>query len=126
MIPEDVPPEVLDFLYRNVDSIPELETLLIMSEDPQRSWDAAALAARVYVPVAAARKILESLHRRGLVVTSDAGFRFAPIDAATQAVVARVASTYRSNLVAIANFIHRKASASVMEFARAFTIKKDS
>jgi hypothetical protein len=39
--------------------------------------------------------------------------------------VARVAVVYRSNLVSVANFIHRKASASVMEFARAFEIKKD-
>jgi hypothetical protein len=36
-----------------------------------------------------------------------------------------VTVAYRSNLVSVANFIHRKASASVMEFARAFDLKKD-
>lgn len=125
MTPPALPADVLDFLDRNIDSIPELETLLMMSDDPDRPWSDSVLAARIYVPVSKARSILESLHRRRLVNASDGDYRFAPIDEAHRVLVARVAETYQSNLVAVANFVHRKASASVMEFARAFDLKKD-
>ena len=125
MIDSSLPADVLGFLDRFIDSIPELEALLIMSEDPQRPWSAADVASRVYVPAAGAQRILETLLRRRLVATSDDGFRFSPADETHRVLVARVAVTYRSNLVSVANFIHKKASASVMEFARAFDLKKD-
>jgi hypothetical protein len=121
----EIPPEVLDFLSRNIDSIPQLETLLIMSEDPRRQWNEAELAARIYISQPTARAILQSLQRHKLIVASDDRFRFGPVDDATQALVAQVANAYRSNLIPVANFIHNKASASVMEFARAFDLKKD-
>jgi len=125
MTPPDLPPDVLEFLDRNIDSIPELETLLIMSEDAGRRWTEPGLAARIYVPIHRARSILEALHRRRLIAASNDGYRFEPSDESHRALIARVAATYRANLVAVANFVHRKASASVMEFARAFDLKKD-
>jgi hypothetical protein len=125
MVPPELPADVLEFLDKFIDSIPELETLLIMSDDAQRRWTEPALAARIYVPIHKARSILEALHRRRLIVTTDEGYHFSPIDEAHRALIERVAVTYRSNLVAIANFVHRKAPASIMEFARAFDLKKD-
>jgi hypothetical protein len=124
MVPAELPGEVVDFLDRHIDSIPELETLLIMSDDPGRAWTEAAVAQRIYVTASVAHSILEALLRRRLISASLDGCRFDPADDANRDLVRRVAKTYRSNLVSVANFIHRKASASVMEFARAFDLKK--
>ena len=124
MVTVELPAEVVNFLDRFIDSIPELETLLIMSDAPQRHWTRAAVAQRIYVSEDAAQSILEVLLRRRLIAASDAGYRFAPPDDSQRELVARVATTYRSNLVSVANFIHKKASVSVMEFARAFDLKK--
>jgi hypothetical protein len=120
-----IPLEVTDFLSRHIDSVPQLEALLIMSEDPQSRWNEADLAARLYVPRPVAREILEALQQHDLVTRSEDGFRFGTADDKTRALVSLVARTYRSNLIPVANFIHRKASASVREFARAFDFKKD-
>lgn len=125
MVPPELPADVLEFLDKFIDTVPELETLLIMSEDPGRRWTGPDLAGRIYVPIHNARSILEALHRRRLIIATDEGYQFAPVDEAHRALVARVAATYRSNLVAVAHFVHRKASASIMEFARAFDLKKD-
>jgi len=125
MVPAEIPAEVLDFLSRFIDSIPELEALLLMSEHAHSPWNETAVAARIYVSPASARSILEALQRRRLVSASPEGFRFDPADESQRALVTQLAVTYRSNLVSVANFIHRKASASVMEFARAFDLKKD-
>jgi hypothetical protein len=125
MVPADIPNEVQAFLAQRIDSIPELEALLILSEHSHQPWNAAALAARLYVTEAQARVILEALERRQLLSAIEGGYRFEPADEAERALVGLVAITYRANLVTIANFIHRKASTSVMEFARAFHLKKD-
>jgi hypothetical protein len=125
MAPVELPADVVDFLDRFIDSIPELETLLIMSDDPQRPWTEEAVAARIYVSTGVARSILDALLRRRLIEAAADGCRFAPSDQAQRALVAQVAGTYRANLVSVANFIHRKAPVSVMEFARAFDLKKD-
>jgi hypothetical protein len=125
MMPPDLPADVLDFLRRSIDSIPELETLLMMSEDPRQPWTEAAVASRSYVPANTARSILETLLRKRLITAAEDGYRFNSADETQHALVARVAAVYRSNLVSVANFIHKKASASIMEFARAFDLKKD-
>jgi hypothetical protein len=124
MVPPDLPADVVDFLDKYIDSIPELETLLMMGDDPRQPWTEAVVARRIYVPVGVARSILETLLRRRLIVAAEDGCRFAASDDAQRALVMRVANTYRSNLVSVANFIHKKAPASVMEFARAFDLKK--
>ena len=125
MVRPELPADVLDFLDKSIDSIPELETLLMMSEVPGQPWTEALVASRSYVPTNTARSILETLLRKRLITEAADGYRFGPADDAQRALVERLGKTYRSNLVAVANFIHKKASASVMAFARAFDLKKD-
>jgi DNA-binding IclR family transcriptional regulator len=127
MVPQDIPAEILTFLEQRIDSVPQLETLLMMSELGDRAWTVEDVASRTYISVASARSVLEALHRRGLIAPDDPvhGYRFGPHDSADVARVARVAEYYRANLVAVATLIHEKASASVQEFARAFEFKKD-
>jgi hypothetical protein len=127
MIPPGVPAEVLEFVGNKINSVPELETLLMMSDQPQRIWTAADIVSRIYVRDDRASGILELLQRRGLVTFEDQppGYRFSPVDQDERALIALVARTYRSNIVALTTFIHERASASVMEFARAFDLKKE-
>jgi hypothetical protein len=126
MVPQDIPPDILAFLTHRIDSVPELEALLMMSERADPPWTDADVAARTYTSVAAARSVLGALQRRGLVAAGEsAGFRFQPQDPADVALVARVCGFYRANLVLVTTLIHDKASASVQEFARAFEFKKD-
>jgi hypothetical protein len=46
-------------------------------------------------------------------------------DETERVLVDEVARTYRANLTRIATFIHEKPPASLKEFARAFSLKKD-
>ena len=76
-----LPPEVMRFIQERIDSVPELETLLMMSEDP-RPWSAAEISRRVYVPRERAEAILETLMRQKLVapVATAGVFEFRPAD----------------------------------------------
>jgi hypothetical protein len=123
----DVPTHVLRFLEENIDTVPQLETLLMMSETPGRSWSIADVALRNYVSEQRAADTVSALQRRGLVIADESPprFRFDPATDEARALVAELARCYQRNLSRITELIHSKPSASIKEFARAFDLKKD-
>jgi len=127
MSPTPISPRVLKFITEKIDTVAELETLLIMADDEYRLWSAQELAARLYTEDSKAGRILVALARRQLAVAEGEPprFRFSPTHDDDRQAFAEVADAYRRNLVTITTFIHSKASASVKEFARAFDLKKD-
>jgi hypothetical protein len=113
--------EVVMFLEQRIDSVPHLEALLIMWES-KAAWDSRQIAARVYLAEAAAQQVLLDLQRIGLATSEDrVHFK---VDVA-QPLVAQVAEAYRLNVTRVATLIHRKASPSIREFARAFDLKQE-
>ena len=127
MPPSPISPRVLKFLVEKIDTVAEIETLLIMSDDEHRLWHEQEIAARLYTQPANAARLLEALVRRELLAAEGKPpvFRFSPVRSDDREVFAEVADAYRQNLVAITTYIHSKASTSVQEFARAFDLKKD-
>jgi DNA-binding MarR family transcriptional regulator len=123
----DIPAHVLRFLEESIDTVPQLETLLLMSKAPDRSWLIADVASRNYITEQRATDTLTALQRRGLVTSesSPPRFRFNPATEGARAAVADLARCYQSNLLRITALIHAKPSASITEFARAFDLKKD-
>ena len=123
----EIPAHVLQFLEENIETVPQLETLLMMSETQDRSWLIADVAARNYITEQRATDTLNALLRQGLVTSEDSPprFRFDPGTDATRATVADLAGCYQRNLSRITTLIHSKPSASIKEFARAFDLKKD-
>lgn len=126
MNPRDIPDNVLSFIDGAIDSVPELEALLLLRQDEPRLWSEVDLSARIYISREEARRVLETLCRRDMfVVEGDPPrFRFSPAKAGARELVAEVASAYQRHLTSIAILIHKKSSASVREFARAFDLKK--
>ena len=123
-----VPPSVLQFVAERIDSVPQLEALLLLWESPQRAWTEEELAGRIYVSRQIAAQTLQALQRQNLVVAEPAGppgYRYNPQWDPSGQVMPEVAAAYRRHLVQLATFIHSRASTAVREFARAFDLKKD-
>jgi predicted transcriptional regulator len=120
-----IPDNVLQFIAERIDSVPQLEALLLLWENSQRPWTEDELAARIYVSRAVAAQILQSLQRQNLVTSESARYQYNPQWDATGQVMEEVATSYRRHLVQLATFIHSRASTAVREFARAFDLKKD-
>lgn len=125
----ELPADVLRFILDRIDSVPHLEALLLLWDSAGKAWTEAEVANRVYVRGDTARGVLEKLTQRGLVraEASASGTVFV-YDASWDpgdTLMPRIATTYRRQLVKVANVIHAKASSSVEEFARAFQLKKD-
>jgi hypothetical protein len=128
MTSPEIPARVLQFLAERIDTVPQLEAVLLLFEDPQRLWSEEELAGRIYVGRQVAATILQALQRQQLV-TAESGaavrYRYNPQWDPTGEVMPEVAATYRRHLVPLATFIHSRASTAVREFARAFDLKKD-
>jgi hypothetical protein len=127
MVSQDIPADILAFISGRIDTVPELETLLMMSAVADQHWTSDDVVARSYTTPSVARAVLDALQRRGLIAADPQGrgFRFQPHDPADVALVARVGAYYRANLVRVATLIHERGSAAIKEFARAFDFKKD-
>lgn len=124
----DLPDNVLQFLAEKIDSVPQLEALLLLWENRGRSWSEGELAARIYVKSEEALSILSALQRRGLVAIEGVQpprYRYDDAWDRGGDLMSQVATTYRRHLIPVATLIHSRAPSSVREFARAFDLKKD-
>lgn len=125
----DLPPDVVDFIAGNIDSVPQLETLLLLAADSSISWTVQQVARRIYVSEESAQQLLRGLQQRRLVggdtAATGGGYRFSPPGDLAAGLIDRVVFTYQRNVVRVATLIHQKATSPVHEFARAFDLKKE-
>lgn len=111
-----------------IDSVPELEALLLLRQYRSNSWTAIELAKRLYIDAEQTRALLNELSRKQLVqFTSEEpeAYRYQPRSPKTDALIARVEAVYRHEIVRISTLIHAKPSAAIRDFARAFRFTKE-
>lgn len=120
--------DVDEFLVDYIDSIPHLESLLLLWNDRPKTWTPGELASRLYVDPAVAKKVLQDLERELLIVavpeTPDQ-YRYEPGAEEKDALMQALDATYRRELVRVTTIVHSKPSSAVREFARAFRFKKE-
>jgi hypothetical protein len=118
---------VIDFLADNIDSVPQLEAVLLLWRDPNRSWGTEELGVRLYVSPEDADGIVRALQLRRLVTSEGQppAYRYSADWDSSGTLMAEVSDAYRHNLVRMTRFIHSRASSAVRAFARAFDLKKD-
>jgi hypothetical protein len=116
---------VRQFIVGHVDSVPELEAILLLREHRERAWTAQDASVRLYVSVTVAAHILGALAARGILAEGNLQFRYAPATPALDALVAELATTYTRNLIPVTQLIHSKPGPSVLRFADAFRMRKD-
>jgi hypothetical protein len=121
---DELPPDVARFILEKIDTVPELEALLLLKHTSPQGWRAGALASRLYVPPREAIAVLAKLARLGLAAAGGEDFRF-NLASPDAPLLERLAVSYRTQLTAIARLIHAKPSSALREFARAFDVKSD-
>jgi hypothetical protein len=121
---DPIPDEVREFLTECIDTVAQLEALLLLRKSPDQDWNVSELAHRLYVKEAEAIKILSGLVSCELAITDGTSFRYHARDAEHQILITEVATTYARSLVPVTKLIHEKAS-GIRKFAAAFKIRKD-
>ena len=124
MADEIIPGDLRDFIGRYIDSIGQLEALLLLRAHPQEGWDARRTAARLYASEAEVVEFLARLCADGLLSCNDAIYRFAPATPELRDMLDRLAAAYARHLIPVTNMIHSKPR-RIREFADAFKFRKD-
>jgi hypothetical protein len=104
----EVPRAVEEFLLKHIESIPELESLLLIRAGPAMLWQPAILAARLHVDVEVATTVLDALERRGLLSRREAGFIYAPKSVELDTAIEALTKAYRRLLIPITSMVHAK------------------
>jgi hypothetical protein len=116
------------FVFEAIDSVEQLEVLLLLRKHPERSWGGGDVSRALYThPLAAARR-LTALHAQGLLTSETVGpdvrFRYAPSSPERAEVVDRLAALYKERRVAVTTLIYSKPPDQVQAFADAFRLRK--
>ena len=125
---EPIPADVQQFILRRIESIAELEAMLLLSGHPGQSWSTPQIARRLYVNEQETAMVLARLQSEGLVV-ADAGdpstYRYQPGSPELEELAKRVLDIYQKHLVPVTNLVHSKPRTRIHEFADAFKLRKD-
>ena len=119
-----IPGDLRDFILRYIDSIAQLEALLLLRAHAGEDWDAKQTAARLYAGEPEVAEVLARLCADGLLCCNDGVYRYAPQSPEQHAMVERLAGAYAQHLIAVTNMIHAKPR-RIREFADAFKFRKD-
>ncbi len=119
-----LPPDVVQFLLDKVDSVPQLEALLLLHAFPETIWSRSTIGERLYVSERDVVVILAKLTRSNLLLElGDGTFRF-NLQSSDAGVVRTLSEHYQKHLAAIARIIHEKPAPALREFAQAFNVTK--
>jgi len=124
MADESIPDDVREFIMRNIDSIAQLEALLLLREHPTGTWTVASVAKRLYTSEQDIAEVLQRLADDGFLAVQDGAYRFSCKMPEQETAVHRMAETYRRQLIPVTNMIHSKPR-RIRQFADAFKFKKD-
>ena len=128
MIEGLIPDDIRQFILTSIDSIAQLEALLLLRASPQEKWGVSAVAKRLYITEQETNSLLANLCEQGLVSASgpESGeYVYQPQSTHLAQMVDRVAELYTKHLVPVTNLIHSKPRTRIQEFADAFRLRKD-
>jgi len=124
MADEIVPGDLGDFIVRYIDSIGQLEALLLLRTHANEEWDVNRTAGRLYAAEAEVAEFLARLCADGLLICNEGQYRYAPQSPDLQGMVDRLAIAYSRHLIPVTNMIHAKPR-RIREFAEAFKFRRD-
>jgi hypothetical protein len=124
MVNDPVPGNLRDFIVRYIDSIAQLEALLLLRANPADEWTPAEVAARLYTSEQDAAEVLARLCDDALALCNEGIYRFGCETTELRDLVDRLAETYSQQLIPVTNMIHAKPR-RIRQFADAFKFRKD-
>jgi hypothetical protein len=128
VVESPIPADVQQFILKYIDSIAQLEALLLLRMNAGQAWCVDDVAQRLYISEKDAAPLLMALGSSGLVVAEEREpicFRYAPETQPLEEMVTRVAEVYSKHLVPVTNLVHAKPRTRIQEFADAFKLKRD-
>lgn len=120
---EPVPDDVRDLILRHIDSVAQLEALLLLRAHPADWWPAGSIAGRLYAPEGEIVRALARLCADGFLIREQETYRY-ECSAEKRERVDRLAEAYSRHLIPVTNLIHAKPR-NIRQFSDAFKFRTD-
>lgn len=116
------------FILASIDSIGQLEVLLLLRHHADRDWSAPEVGDELRTNAVSAAEHLAKLSHHGLFAPSEMSplrYRYKPRTVELGAAVDLLNQAYRDDRVAVINMIYSKPTERIRIFADAFKIRKE-
>ena len=121
---DSIPDDVREFILKHIESIAQLEALLLLRREPDVPWTDENVGQRLYISAQAASEVLVRLAGDGFLESNEGIFRYQCRTIELQDMVDRLAEIYARQLIPVTHLIHAKPS-RIREFAEAFKLRKE-
>jgi hypothetical protein len=125
MTDEVIPEDIKQFILQNIDSIAQLEGLLLMRANAHVSWSPETIALKLYIYEMESAQLLAQMLTQDFLTASGGLYQYKPRSPEMEQMIGRVAELYKHCLVPITHLIHSKPRTKVQKFADAFRIRKE-
>ena len=120
-----VPAEVRRFIAAEIESVGQLEVLLLLRGAPDKSWTPGEVARALVMQVGPATTWLEQMADGSFVAQPASGaYRYSPASAEVERTIDGLAESYAKYRVAVISLIFSKPSEGVTRFSEAFRIRR--
>lgn len=118
--------DVRSLIVERIDSVVQLELLLLLQANPGRAWTAAEVAQELRIEPSWATGQLDELAGRGLLASEASDtFRYAPQSSGLDSAVQRLSKDYAERRVTVITMIFSKPVDKLRSFADAFRLRKE-
>jgi hypothetical protein len=125
-VADELPVEVQELLADRLESIAQLEVLLLLQRSAPEDWDAERLSSELRIERAWAAAQLPRLREQGFLARSGAQhYRFRPASPELAKAVESLAACYADRRVRVVAQLYSKPTRGVRGFAEAFVLRRD-
>jgi hypothetical protein len=124
---DEFPADIKQFIADQIDSVAELELLLLLRNDPSKEWTPQEAGKALYASADGISMQMAALHSKRLLAagTGEPTYVYRPANAELSGQVDRLADLYCHRRVAVITAIYTKPIDKIRSFADAFRLRKD-
>jgi hypothetical protein len=128
MADDALPAEVRGFLGRYIESVEQLEILLLVASNPSRAWNVQEVYGVIRSSEGSVAHRLASFAREGLLQAGDSQpptYSLAAVSGDLHAAISKTAEVYQTRRVRVIEAIFKSELDPIQGFANAFKLRKD-
>jgi hypothetical protein len=124
----DFPADIEQFIAQHIESLAQLEMLLLMRREAGRTWTSDDLPRQMYVTPEVCTTIIADLERRGFILRDAANpnnVQYRSSGSPIDQLIDQLGDLYHQRRVAVITQIYSKPVRKVQTFADAFRLRRD-
>lgn len=128
MTDSGIPPDVKQFIADHIDSVLQLEILLLLLDHAEKEFSVDDVVTELRVDVGFVREQLDNLCARGMIACtgqSSSTYRYNPRSAEMRQAIEGLRTAYADRRVSVISLIFAKPVDKLRSFADAFRLRKD-